>query len=103
MGYFRESPHTLMDEIRNPAENNQWTWLEIHEFPPNFVNFNRNSRKTIQSLGIPQDFESAVFGILQKLLLSFLEILNFLGIQFSVVHGGGGDIFWNSPMEKALT
>ena len=71
--------------------------MEIHELPRNFANFDRNSRKTVQVLqnsGIPQDFESAGFGILQKLLLSSLEILKFLGIQFSVAHrGGGGKIF----------
>ena len=56
---------------------------------PNFVNFDRNSRKTIQNLAKfrnPQDSESAGFGILYKLLLPFLEILQFLGTQFSVVH-----------------
>ena len=54
--------------------------------------------KVLRNSGIPQDFESAGSGILQKLQLSFLEILKFLGTQFSVVHGGGGDIFWNSPI-----
>ena len=52
----------------------------------------------MQNSGIPQDFESAGSGILQKLQLSFLEILKFLGTQFGVVHGGGVDIFWNSPL-----
>ena len=66
------------------------------------MNFDLNSSKTIQNLqnsGIPQDFELAGFRILHKLLLSFLEILKFLGTQFSVVHGGGGggvDSFWNT-------
>ena len=68
--------------------------------------------KFLRNFGIPQDFESAGSGILQKLQLSFLEILKFLGTQFSVVHrgggggvgGGGGErwgcvvIFWNSPI-----
>ena len=74
-------------------------------FPKNFVNFDWISSKTYKTLrnsGIPKDVESAVFGMLHKLLLSFLEILKFLGTQFSVVHRGGGgavlDIFWNSPM-----
>ena len=49
-----------------------------------------NSFKVLQNSGIPQDFESAGFGILYKLLLPSLEILNFLGTQVSVVHGGGG-------------
>ena len=64
-----------------------------------------NSFKVLQNSGISQDFESAGFGILQKLLLSFLEILTFLGTQFSVVHKGGGggvDIFWNSPMNLGV-
>ena len=43
----------------------------------------------MRNSGIPQDFESAGSGILQKLQLSFLEILKFLGAQFSVVQGGG--------------
>ena len=51
----------------------------------------------MQISGIPQDFESARFGILNKLPLSFLEILKFMGTQFSVVHGGV-DIFWNSQI-----
>ena len=46
--------------------------------------------KFLQISGIPQDFESAGSGILQKLQFSFLEILKFLGTQFGVVHGGGG-------------
>ena len=39
--------------------------------------------KVLQNSGIPQDFDSAGFGILQKLLL---EILKFLGTFFSVVY-----------------
>ena len=60
------------------------------------MNFDRNSRKTfkiLQNSGIPQEFESAELGILDKLLLSFLEMLKFLDVQFSVVHKGGGCIF----------
>ena len=70
--------------------------MEIHEFPQAFVNFDRNSKKTIQILqnsGIPQDCETAGIGILEKLLLFFLEILKFLGTQFSAVHRGEGWIF----------
>ena len=68
------------------------------------MNFDRNSKKTIQRFAknsrIPQDFESAGFRILQTVLLSFVEILKFLGIQLSVVLGeGGGDIFWNSTKD----
>ena len=37
-----------MDDIGNPVRNAQWVWLEIHKCPQNFVNFNRNSRKTVQ-------------------------------------------------------
>ena len=44
-----ENIHTPpMDDIGNPVGNAQWAWLEIHKFLQNFVNFNRNSRKTIQ-------------------------------------------------------
>ena len=46
--------------------------------------------KILQNSGILQDFESIGSRILQKLQLSFLEMLKFLGIQFGVVHGGGG-------------
>ena len=65
-----------------------WIWSEFQQ--------NQNW----QNSGIPQDFESAGFGILYKLPLSFLDIMKFLGTQFSVVHlgGGGGDIFQNSPL-----
>ena len=62
-----------------------------------------NSFKVLQNSGIPQDLESAGFGILHKLLLLFLEILKFLGTQFSVVHWGGVDIFWNSPLHSWLS
>ena len=56
--------------------------------------------KILQISGIPEDFESAGFGILHKLLLSFLDILKFLGTQFSVVHRGCVDTFWNSPLQS---
>ena len=46
--------------------------------------------KFLRNSGIPQDFESAGSRILQKLQLSFLGILKFLGAQFSVVHWEGG-------------
>ena len=64
--------------------------------------------KFLRNSGIPQDFESVGSGILQKLQLSFLEILEFSGTQFGVVHAGGGgeggvvDIFWNSPLESNI-
>ena len=55
----------------------------------------RKTFEVLQNFGILQAFESARFGILQKLLLSFLEMLKFLGTQLSVVHRGegGGWIF----------
>ena len=104
MGYSRKYPHdppwtTLEILIRNA----QWIWLEIHKFLQNFVNFYRNSRKTIQIFA--KFWNSSRFWISRfwnpaKLQVSFLGILKFLGTQFSVVHGGGGavDIFWNSLM-----
>ena len=49
--------------------------------------------KVLRNSGIPQDYESADSGILQILQLSFLEILKFLGTQFSVGHGGGGGYY----------
>ena len=50
----------------------------------------------LRNSGIPQDFESVGSGILQKLKLSFLEILKFLyPIRCRL---GCVDIFWNSPL-----
>ena len=40
---------------------------------------------------------------LAKLLLSLLEILIYLGTQFSVIHRGCVDIFWNSQMGSGAT
>ena len=94
-----------MDDIGNPVINARWARLEFHEFPQIFwilTGIPRNSFKVLQNSGIPQDFESAGFGILHKLLLSFLEILKFLGTQFSVVHRGCMDIFWNSPLTSVF-
>ena len=54
----------------------------------NFDGILRKLFKVLQNSGIPQDLEPARFGILQKLLLSFLEILEFLSTQSSVVHRG---------------
>ena len=48
LGYSRKYPHTPMDDTGNHVRNAQWVWLEIHKFLQNFVNFNRNSGKTIQ-------------------------------------------------------
>ena len=60
-----------------------------------------NSFKVLQNSGIPQDFELAGFGILHKLLLSFLEILKFLGTQFNVVHRyPGSEIFYLNGARK---
>ena len=93
-----------MDDTGNPVINaGEPDWNSMN-LPPIFVTLTRipeNSFKVLQNSGIAQDFESAGFGILHKLLLSFLEILKFLGTQFSVVHSGGGgmDIFWNSPLQ----
>ena len=55
--------------------------------------------KILQNSGFPQEFKSAGFGILHKLLPSFLEILKFLDTQFSVVYRGvwlfSGVADWN--------
>ena len=53
--------------------------------------------KVLRNSGIPQDFESEGFGILHKLPLYFLEILKFVGTQFSVAHRGL-DIVRDSPL-----
>ena len=95
-----------MDDIGNPAINAWRARQEFREFPQIFGILTRipgRSFKVLQNSGIPEDFESAGFGILHKLLLPFLEILKFLGTQFSVIHRGGGegggDIFWNSQLK----
>ena len=63
--------------------------------------------EVLKNSGIPQGFESGSFEILHKLLLlSFLEILKFLGTQFSILQLGGGggrlDILWNSPINLEM-
>ena len=78
-----------------PPPPHRWHWKSCKkclvsmtgnpQISPKFCNF------------FPQDFESVGSGILQKLQLSFLEILKFLGTQFGVIHRGCVDIFWNSP------
>ena len=90
-----------MDDIENPARNAQWVWLEIHKFPKNFPNFNRNSRKTFQSLA--KFWNSSRFW-LSKLWNPAKKIGNpeILGTQFNVVHRGCMDIFWNSPLTAAI-
>ena len=65
------------------------------EFLPEF---DENHSEILQNSEIPQDLESVRFGILQKLLLSFLEILKVLSTEFSVVRRGVVDIFWNIPL-----
>ena len=85
----------------NPTENARWASLEIHEFPQILWILTEILRKlyeVLQNSGI-SNLESARFGILQKLLLSFLEILNFLSLQFSDIYRGYVDIFWNNPLQ----
>ena len=53
--------------------------------------------KVLQNSGIPLDLESAAFGMLHELPLYFLDIMKFLGTQFSVVHR---DTFWNNPLHR---
>ena len=77
---------------------NQW-------IAPKFCKFwlTRKPFKVLQSFRIPQDLESARFGILQQLLLSFLEILKIISTQFSVVKEGVCvDIFWNTQLLSNL-
>ena len=85
-----------MDDIGNPVRNAQWVWLEVDKFLQSFVNLNRNSRKTIQIFAKfwnSSRFWISRFWIPQKLQLSFLQVLKFLGTQFGVVHLGGGGVF----------
>ena len=97
MSYSRKYPHTLHSKSCNKCSV---SLTGIQWISPNFVNFDRNSRKTIQNLSkFWNSPRMSKVGILHKLLLlPFLEILKFLGTQFSVVHRGGVDIFWNSPI-----
>ena len=62
----------------------------------------RKSFQVLRNSGILQDFQSVGAGMLQKLLLSFLEILKFLRTQFSVLDRGCEDIFCNSSLEAIL-
>ena len=81
-----------MDDIGNPVMFGDLDWNSMN-FPQIFgilAGIPGNPFKVLQNSGIPEDFESAGLGILHKLLLSFLEILKFLGAQFNVVHGGWG-------------
>ena len=76
-----------MDDIGNPVVNmlSEPDWKSMN-FPKILWILNEipgKPFKVLQNSGIPQDFESAGFRILQKLLFSFLEILKFLGTQFS--------------------
>ena len=63
------------------------------KFWPKFQENHSKSCKIQEFL--PQELESSGFGILHKLLLSFFEILKFLGTQFSVVHRRW--IFFGTP------
>ena len=94
-----ENIHTSpMDDIGNPVRMfSEYDWKSTNS--PKFCKFLTgipgNPFKFLRNFGIPQDFGPAGYGILQKLQLSFLEILKFLGTQFSVVHGdgvGGGGV-----------
>ena len=73
-----------MDDIGNPVINARWACLTgIPWIFPKILwiltGIPGKSLKILQNSGIPQEFESAGFGILHKLLLSFLEIMKFLG------------------------
>ena len=95
-GLFQRISTYPMDEIGNPLRNAQWVWLEIQKFPPNFVNFNRNSRKTIKIFvkfwNSSRFWISRFWNPAKKLQFSF-----FSGTQFSVVHGGGVGYFLEQP------
>ena len=64
---------------------NPWISTKFCEF---WLEFQENHSKSCQILEFLKIVKTAGFGILQKLLLFFLEILKFLGTQFSVVHRG---------------
>ena len=103
--FHKLSTHPLwtLEILQEMLSEYDWKSTNI---PKIFVNFDWNSRKPfkfLQNSGIPQDFESVGSGILQKLQLSFLEILKFLGTGFGVVHSGGVDIFWNSPFSSVFS
>ena len=85
MGYSREYPHTPMDGITNPVKNSlspDWNSLNFPNILWILTGIPGKPFKILQNSGIPQEPESQGFGILHKLLLSFLEIPKFLGTQF---------------------
>ena len=82
-----------MDDIGNPVGNAQWAWLEIHEFPQNFVNFDRNATKTIQNFAKFWNFSGLWNSRLwdpAKTAVVLFGNPEVFGTQFSVVHRGGG-------------
>ena len=89
LGYARKYPpsHPLMDDNGNPVINARWAWLGIPriflKFCEFWSEFQQNLSKSCK-IWILQEFESAGFGILHELLLSFLEILKFLGKVCSI-------------------
>ena len=88
-----------MDDIRNLVINlgePDWNSMNFRQIFGILTGIPGKSFKVLQNSGILQDFESAGFGILHKLLISFLEILKFLGTN-SVSSIGGVWIFSGVP------
>ena len=94
MGYSRKYPHISHGRHWKSCKKCSVSMTGNPQISPKFCKFLTgilgNPFKFLRNFGIPQDFGPAGYGILQKLQLSFLEILKFLGTQFSVVHGDGG-------------
>ena len=90
-------PPSPLDDTWNPVVN-ACGWLKIHEIPQILCILTRIPQKPFKVLHIlelPNILKSAVFGILQKLLLSFLEILKFFRCPIQGSPWGCEDIFWN--------
>ena len=79
-----------MEILQKMLGHHDWKSMNFPTILWILTGFSRKPFKALQNSGIPQDLESVRFGILQKLLLSFLEILKVLSTQFSVVHRAGG-------------
>ena len=97
MGYSKKYPHIPHERHWKSCKKCSLSMTGNPQVSPNFVNFNRNSRKTIQIFA--KFWNSARF-LISRLwnpadtAVVLLGNPEYLGTQFGVVHsGGGGGVF----------